>query len=252
MELRDAVAVVTGGGTGIGQAICRRLVQAGAAGIVVNYSRSEEAARGTARELSDLGAEAEAIQADVSDASQVAAMVASAVRRFGRLDVLVNNAGRSRLVPYRDLEALTDEDWDATFAVNVKGAFHCSRAAAPELRRSRGAIVNVASIAGYQASGSSIPYGVSKAALLQLTRALAVALAPEVRVNAVAPGLVRTGWLPRVFGERAQELERVHEESTPLGAIATPDDVAQAVLGLLQSDFVTGQAIVVDGGRSLA
>jgi NAD(P)-dependent dehydrogenase (short-subunit alcohol dehydrogenase family) len=253
MELRGAVAIVTGGGTGVGRAVCRALVEAGATAVVVNYSRSEEDARRTASELRELGVRALAYQASVADETAVDAMVGEAVSRFGRLDVLVNNAGTTRFIAPGDLDALTDEVWDEILGVNLKGTFYCARAAAPALRQAHGAIVNVASIAGLRASGSSIAYGVSKAAVIQLTRNLAMALAPEVRVNAVAPGLIATRWFRVPFGDQAAEAQEERTAAmTPLGRVATADDVARAVLGFLAADMVTGECVVVDGGRHLA
>ena len=249
MELKGRVAIVTGGGTGIGRAVCVRLAKAGAAGVVVNYSRSEADAKNTVAVVESLGAQAIAHKADISDESQVLAMVADAVKRFGRLDVLVNNAGTTQFIPHADLAALTDEVWDEILSVNVKGTFYCCRAAAPELRKAKGVIVNVASVAGYRASGSSIVYAISKAGVLQLTRALALALAPDVRVNSVSPGLVSSNWFRRRFGDdAATSLESSTAESTPLKAIAAPDHVAQAVMALVENDLVTGQDLVVDGG----
>src|SRR5216683_281297 len=250
MELDGRVAIVTGGGTGIGRAVCLRLANAGAAGVVVNYSRSEEDAKATASEVESMGSRATAYRADVSDESQVVAMIEEAVRRFGRLDVLVNNAGTTHFIPHPDLDALTDEVWNDIISVNLKGTFFCCRAAAPELKKAGGAIVNIASIAAQRASGSSIAYAVSKAGVVQLTRALALALAPDVRVNSVSPGLVSTRWFRQRFGDDATAaLESSTAESTPLRAIASPDQVAQAVMAFVENDIVTGQDLVVDGGR---
>jgi 3-oxoacyl-[acyl-carrier protein] reductase len=250
MELEGRVAIVTGGGTGIGQAVCLRLAKAGASAVVVNFSRSEEDANATARDIELMGAKALAHKADVSDEAQVVAMVDETVRRFGRLDVLINNAGTTQFIPHRDLDALTDEVWNEILSVNLKGTFFCCRAAAPELRKVKGAIVNVASVAGHRAAGSSIAYGVSKAGILQLTRSLALALAPDVRVNSVSPGLVSSPWFRRRFGDDATvALESSTAESTPLRSIASPDHVAQAVMAFVQNDLITGQDIVVDGGR---
>src|SRR5436305_959987 len=183
----------------------------------------------------------------------VKAMVASTVERWGRLDVLVNNAGTTRFIPHPDLDALTDDVWNEILGVNLKGTFFCCRAAAPELKKTRGAIVNVASIAAHRASGSSIVYGVSKAGVVQLTRALALALAPDVRVNSVSPGLVSTRWFSRSFGQDAAAAqEATFAKSTPLQKIASPDDVAQAIVALLESDVITGQDVVIDGGKNVA
>src|SRR6266852_179486 len=170
MEIGGRVAIVTGGGTGIGRAVGVRLARAGAAAVVVNYSRSEDEANATVTEIVSLGAKAHPHRADVSDDSQVVAMIEETVKRFGRLDVLVNNAGTTHFIPHSNLDALTDEVWNDILGVNLKGTFFCCRAAAPELRKQRGAIVNVASVAGHRAVGSSIAYGVSKAGILQLTR----------------------------------------------------------------------------------
>jgi len=250
MNLAGAAAPVTGGGTGIGPAGAESVVGAGAGAVVVNYSRSHDDAEATAAALKDLRCEGVPHRASVADQPAVRPMIDQTVSRFGRLDVLVNNAGTTRFIPHPDLDALTDEVWDEVLGVNLKGTFYCSRAAAPALRRARGAIVNIASVAAGRASGSSIVYGVSKAGVIQLTRNLAVALAPEVRVNAVAPGLVSTRWFRLAFGEDATSTqeERI-ASSTPLGRVATPEDVAQAVMGFLGSDMVSGESVIVDGGR---
>jgi 3-oxoacyl-[acyl-carrier protein] reductase len=252
MELTDRVAIVTGGGTGIGRATSLRLARAGVKGIVVNYSRSAEAAEATASEARALGADALAHRADVADEAEVKEMIAAALDRFGRLDILVNNAGTTRFIAHPDLDALTDDVWNEILGVNLKGTFYCCRAAAAGLKASGGAIVNIASIAAHRASGSSIVYAVSKAGVVQLTRALALALAPEVRVNSVSPGLVSTQWFSRNFGdEAAAAQEETFARTTPLRKIATPEDVARAVVSLLENDLITGQDLVIDGGKSI-
>jgi NAD(P)-dependent dehydrogenase (short-subunit alcohol dehydrogenase family) len=252
MDLKGKVAIVTGGGTGIGRAVSLRLASAGARAVVVNYSRSVDEAKATAAELGTLGSEGLVHQADVSDESAVKAMVAATTDRYGRLDVLVNNAGTTHVVPHPDLDALTDEVWNDILSVNIKGTFYCCRAAAPELRKARGAIVNISSIAGYRASGTSIAYAVSKAGVLQLTRALALALAPDVRVNSVSPGLVSTRWLRQRMGDEAVDSQETSfAETTPLRAIAAPDHIAQAVMAFIENDLITGQDVVVDGGRNI-
>jgi NAD(P)-dependent dehydrogenase (short-subunit alcohol dehydrogenase family) len=252
MDLNGRVAIVTGGGTGIGRAICEALARSDVQGLVVNYSRSAEEAEATAARLREMGADALAVRADVTDDDAVAEMVSLAVDRWGRLDILVNNAGTTRFIPFHDLDAATDEVWDELFATNVKGSFRCARLAAPHLRRQRGAVINLGSTAGLRGSGSSLPYAVSKAAVHHLTRTLAVALAPEVRVNAIAPGTVATNWFRGRFGdEKADAAERAVAETTPLRGVATAEDCADAIIGLLASDWVTGQVLVVDGGKHL-
>jgi NAD(P)-dependent dehydrogenase (short-subunit alcohol dehydrogenase family) len=250
VDIADRVAIVTGGGTGIGRGICIALAKAGARAIVVNYSQSETDANATAAELATMGCEAEPLRADVANDAAVRQMIDHVITRFGQIDILVNNAGITRYVPYPDINALEDELWDTLYAVNVKGTFHCSRAAAPELAKRRGAIVNIGSITGYRAVGSSIPYAVSKAAVLQLTRALAIALAPNIRVNSVSPGAVTTRLLSRLFGEdEAKARDAASAKATPLGRVALPNDVAEAVLAFIRSDFLTGEDLIVDGGR---
>ncbi|TMB75861.1 MAG: SDR family oxidoreductase, partial [Chloroflexi bacterium] len=162
MDLAGRVAIVTGGGTGIGRATCMRLAKAGAKAVVINYSRSADDAESTAEEVRRLGSSAVPHQANIADEGMVKAMVASTVERYARLDVLVNNAGTTHFIPHPDLEALTDEVWNDILSVNLKGTFFCCRAAAPELKKANGAIVNIASIAAHRASGSSIAYAVSK------------------------------------------------------------------------------------------
>jgi NAD(P)-dependent dehydrogenase (short-subunit alcohol dehydrogenase family) len=250
MQLAGAVAIVTGGGTGIGRAVSESLARAGARAVVVNYSRSADDARATAAALSELGCEGVPYEASVADEAAVRTMVDETVARFGKLDVLVNNAGITRFIPHADLDALTRDVWEDVLSVNLMGTFFCCRAAGPALKLTHGAIVNIASIAATRASGSSIVYGVSKAGVLQLTRNLAVALAPEVRVNAVAPGLVATRWFRNAFGDEAASAQEERVASgTPLGQVATAEHVAQAVMGFLGADQVSGETLVVDGGR---
>ncbi|WP_043621994.1 SDR family NAD(P)-dependent oxidoreductase [Nonomuraea candida] len=252
MDMNGTVAVITGGGTGIGAAVAESLARKGAAAVVVNYSRSAAAARATVARLAELGCKAEAVAADVSDDAAVRRLAERVRADHGRVDILVCNAGTTAWVPFPDLEALTDEVWQRILGVNLMGAFYCARAFAPALRAARGAIVNVASVAGLLATGSSIAYGVSKAALIQLTRDLAVALGPEVRVNAVAPGLVATRWhIDRVGEQVFSEMAAKERLKAPLRRTARPEHIAQLVTALLESDLLTGEVLVGDGGRHL-
>ena len=244
--LKGKTVLVTGGGTGIGREIALCFAARGAH-VAINYSRSRADAERTARELAALGVKSRAIHADVSRDADARALVREVQTELGGLDILVNNAGTTKFVPFEDLEGATDEIWDHLFAVNVKGAFHVTRAAVPSLRKAEGQVVNIASVAGITGAGSSIPYCASKAALICMTRSLARALAPAIRVNAVAPGFVDTRW-----NEGRDEARRRTAADTPLGRVATPRDVADAVMGLVTGGgFMTGQLVVVDGGRSL-
>ena len=243
MDIVGKTALVTGGATGIGRSCALKFASLGAK-VVVNYSRSEDQARETVQEIRDLGGEALALRADVSDDSQVRAMVSRVMEEMGRLDVLVNSAGRTHYVAMDDLEGVQESQWDDIFDTNVKGTFFVTRACAPEIRRNGGCVVIISSIAGFMGRGSSIPYAVSKAALTSLTKCLARVLAPEARVNAVAPGIVNTRW---VEGQ-AEHVAR-QSAGTLLGRVAEPEDVAECVLGfVVHGDFVTGQTLIVDGG----
>lgn len=252
MNVEGTVALVTGGGTGIGRAVSLSLARAGARGVAINYSRSAKEAEETAAEVTQLGADGWAVQADISDEAAVKSMVAEVAQRHDRLDILVNNAGTTRFISYSDLAPLDEEVWDAIFDVNLKGTFWCCREAAPHLKKARGCIVNIGSVAGFRGAGSSLPYGVSKAAVNQLSRSLAVALAPEVRVNTVNPGQVVTRWFREgVSVEAAETVEAASAAKTPLGRNAMPEDVAQAVMAFIDMDMVTGQDLLLDGGRSV-
>lgn len=246
MDLQNTVALVTGGGTGIGRATSLALVRQGVS-VAVNYSRSQSEADETVRLIEAEGGRALAIQADVSQDTEVRAMVDTIVRQFGTIDLLVNNASTTRHIPLSDLEAATEEVWDELYAVNVKGMFYCARAVAPLMKaKKRGAIVNVGSIAGTTGVGSSMPYAVSKAAIHGLTKSLAHALAPEISVCSVAPGAVATRWWAG-REERMQQLSR----HLLLQHIATPEDIAQIICAMLAQESMTGQIIVVDSGQTL-
>lgn len=252
MKLAGKAAIVTGSATGIGRGTALALALRGCH-VVVNYTRSEAEAEQTVRDVQATGARALLVRCDVSDDAAVRAMVAACEREFGRLDVLVNAAGSTHFAPAEDLEAITREVWDRIFDVNVRGTFQATRAAAPLLRRSgQGAVVNVASIAGLRPAAQVVPYAASKAAIVNMTVSFARLLAPEVRVNAVAPGWIEGRWMQAALGDGYHELMQRRAQRTPLGRVATPEDVAQTVLSLIEgNDFVTGQVVVIDGGYSL-
>ena len=255
MNLAGRVVLVTGGATGIGRATVLHLAKAGAAGVVINYRSSAAEAERAAEEVKGLGVEPLCIQADVRSDGQIRSMMRQIGARFGRLDVLVNNAGVTHWIPLADLESLTDEIWDEILDVDLKGAFRCVRAAASMLAEHEGMIINVASISGMQAPAmiSSLAYGAAKAALIHMTRLLAVALAPRVRVNAVSPAFTDTKWLADHFGDAYEQTKARAASHYPLRRVGTPDDIAGAILGLITGgDFVTGQTLLIDGGVSLS
>ncbi len=255
MELKNRVALVTGGATGIGKATVLALAKAGIYAVAINYRTAEREAEALASEVRNTGAEAVCLRADVKNDAEVRRMIAEVAQRFERLDLLVNNAGVTHWVPVRDLEGLTDAMWDDILDVNLKGAFRCTRAASSLLSKTQGMVINIASISGVIApsTSSSIAYGAAKAALIHLTRSLAVALSPSVRVNAVAPAFTDTQWMKQHYGNDYSRLVAQAASAFPLGRIATPEDVAAAVLGLVTGgDFVTGQTLIVDGGLSLS
>lgn len=255
MELQGRVALVTGGAGGIGSAVVRRLAKAGLSGVAINYRKSAAEAEALAKEVEREGVKAAALQADLQSDEQVRRMIRAVEERFGRLDVLVNNAGVTHWVNLADLEGLSDAIWDEILDVNVKGSFRCARAAAAMLARAGGMIINVSSISGVLAPStiSSLAYGTAKAAVIYMTKGLAVALAPDVRVNCVAPAFTDTPWMSEHFGADYQKVIAQASAGYPLKRIATAEDVAGAVLGLvLGGDFVTGQTLIVDGGLSLS
>jgi len=244
MELKGKVALVTGGAVRVGRAISLALSEAGAS-VAVNYHHSEEAAREVVALITARGGNAEAFQADVSVAADVDRMFDGVLERFGRLDVLVNNAA---IFPRTPFTTVTEAEWDQVLDINLKGSFLCAlRAGREMLQRDGGKIVNIADVSAYRPWASYIPYCVSKAGVIALTQGLAKALAPKVQVNAVAPGTV-------LFPESYSEEQRQRAvQPIPMGREGSPEDVARTVLFLIEgSDFITGAVIPVDGGRLIA
>lgn len=246
MNLKHKVALVTGGGTGIGRAVSLELSRRGAY-VAVNYSRSRLEAQETVSMIMKQGGQALAVQANVSRDQEVRSMVDRIVQHFGTIDLLVNNASITTHIALDDLEAATEEVWNELYDVNVKGMFFCARAVAPYMRSSHsGAIVNLGSIAGLTGSGSSLPYAVSKAAVHGLTKSLARALAPHIRVNCVAPGAVATRW----WAGREEQMNKL-APNLLLQSISTAEHIAQFVCAALEQEAMTGQIITIDSGQTL-
>ena len=251
MNSDKPAALVTGAATGIGRSAAVKLAKNGF-DLVINYSRSEDAAKITAREAGAAGARTLLYRCDVSDDAGVRAMLAATEKEFGRLDVLINNAGTTVDVEPKKLEEMTVDAWNRVFAVNVLGLFLVTRAAAPLLKKSsNGCIVNTCSIAGLRPSAQPLPYAASKAAVANLTKTLANALGPQIRVNAVAPGWIEGEWMKRTLAENYEGLMARRAKYTPLKRCCTEDDVADSMLSLiLHNRFVTGEIFIVDGGFS--
>ena len=244
MKFKDKVVLVTGGATGLGRAMCLQFAREGAA-VIVNYSKSKERAKEVVDLIETMGGQAAAIQADVSHDSQARLLIEKAVARFTRLDILINNAGWTCFIPHKELEKLSEEVLENTWSVIVKAPIYCTRAAVPHLKaHGASAVINITSSAAYTAMGSSVIYCAAKAALASITKSLARALAPEIRVNAIAPGFVDTGfvnWSPEVL----EHLKR----KTRLGRPVVSEDIAEAAVYLAaDAHATTGQTILVDGG----
>ena len=247
MDLKGAVALVTGGNGGLGQRICHALAKQGAH-IAVVYAQSRDQAEGVARELASRHqVDAAAFACDITDGVAVETLVADVAKRFGRLDILVNDAAYNKAIPFHDLDSLTEELWDQIMAVNLTGPMRLAKAVAPTMKaQGRGRIVNIASVAGLGPQGSSIAYAVSKAGLIHLTRCLAVALAPETLVNCVAPGLLEG--TRATANLRPEQIERSASGSL-LKKAADKDDCADMVVTMCRTETMTGQTVVIDSGR---
>lgn len=247
MDLKGAVALVTGGNGGLGQRICHALAKEGAH-IALVYAQSRDQAEGIARDLASRHQiKATAFACDITDGAAVERLIGEVTSRFGRLDILVNDAAYNKAIPFTDLDNLTMEVWDKIMAVNLTGPMRLIKAAAPVLKaQGRGRIVNIASVAGLGPSGSSIAYAVSKAGLIHLTRCMAVALAPETLVNCVAPGLLEG--TRATANLRPEQIERSSATSL-LKKAADKDDCADMVVAMCRTETMTGQTVVIDSGR---
>lgn len=253
-NLAEQVAIVTGSSAGIGAATARVLAARGAH-VLVNYKRRAEAAAAVAAACREAGGDAHAVQADVSEPADCARLVAEALKRWGRLDMLINNAGATKFAAHDDLDALSAEDFQNLYALNAVGAYMMVRAARPHLAKQSGRIVNISSIAGVRGIGSSLAYVASKAALNGLTMGLARALAPDgIRVNALCPAFVATDWFRDALGDDMfEQIKASQIAATPLNRVAEPEDVAEACLFFVSdaSRHITGQLLLVDGGLAL-
>ncbi len=246
MQLRGTVAIVTGGNGGLGQRICHALARAGS-DVAVVYAQSHDSANAVAAELRSTGVRAQAMACDVTSPADVQALASRVVDTFGRVDILINDAAYNKWIPFNDLDAMTHEEWQKILAVNLTGPMLCIKAVAPAMQRAGGGrVVNIASVAGLAPSGSSIPYAVSKAGLIHLTRCMAVGLAPAILVNCIAPGYLEgtraTANLDPAYRDRARD-------AALLKRAADKDDVATQVVALCQTDSITGQTLVIDAGR---
>ena len=239
MELAGRVALVTGGGRRVGRALAEALGSAGAR-VAVHYNSSADGADETVAAIRASGSDAAAFQADLASPDAPAALIEQVVAHFGGLDVLVNSAAVMERTPFG---SVTAGEWDAMFALNLRAPFFITQAAAPALRARRGVIVNMADLAAFESWPAYVPHGISKAGIVQMTRALARVLGPDVRINAIAPGAVL---LPDDWDDSSGE----HlEQTTPLRRLGSPADVVSAMLYLIGADYVTGETIIVDGGR---
>lgn len=239
MEIDGRVALVTGAGTRVGRAIAVKLGKAGMR-VAVHFARSEKGAREVVDEIIAAGSDARTLPGDLTDAATPPRLVEHTVKLFGSLDVLVNSAAVMLRTPVGEVLV---EDWDAMFALNLRAPFFLSQAAARAMGDSGGVIINIADLAAFEAWKGYIPHSITKAGIVQMTRGLAHALAPRVRVNAVAPGAVL---LPE--GATQADADRLIS-TTPLGRLGSAEDVAQAVMYLICADYVTGETLIVDGGR---
>ena len=248
MDLRGAVALVTGGNGGLGQRICHALAREGVH-IAVMYAQSREQAEGVARELaSSYQINAAAFACDITDRAAVEKLVGDVTARFGRLDILINDAAFNKAIPFTDLDNLTEEVWDKIIAVNLTGPMRLTKAVAPIMKaQGRGRVVNISSVAGLGPQGSSIAYAVSKAGLIHLTKCMAVAMAPETLVNCVAPGLLEG---TRATANLRPEMIAQGASQSLLKKAADKDDCADMVVTMCRTETMTGQTIVIDSGRT--
>ncbi len=247
MDLKNTVALITGGNGGLGQRICHALAKEGA-NIAVMYAQSRDQAETVARDLASRDQiNAAAFACDITDGAAVEKLVKDVTARFGRLDILVNDAAYNKSIPFAELDNLTQQEWDKIIAVNLTGPMRLTKAVAPVMKaQGQGRVVNIASVAGLTPTGSSIAYAVAKAGLIHLTRCMAVAMAPETLVNCIAPGLLEG--TRATSNLRPEQVER-SASSSLLKRAADKDDCADMVVTMCRTETMTGQTIVIDAGR---
>lgn len=253
MDMEGGVAIVTGSSSGVGAACARQLAERGAH-LVINYASNAEGGESTRQACEAFGVETEVVQADVSKDADCRRLAQAAMDRWGRIDALVNNAGTTKFCDHSNLEGLIDQDFQDIYAVNTIGPYQMVRAVEPAMRQGgRGAIVNVASIAGVMGVGSSIAYAASKGALITMGLSLARVLGPQIRLNTVCPGFIQGDWLEAGMGEdRYAATKAFLEETTPLRLTTTPDTVAEGILYFIcGADVITGETLIMDGGQHL-
>lgn len=253
MSSAKKVAIITGSATGTGAAIAIALAEKNY-NVLINYTKSETEAKETAAKAKQAGAEVLVFQGDVSNDDDCRKMAAAAVEKWGRIDALVNNAGRTKFVEHADLDGLTADDFHSIYAVNTIGPFQMTRACAPHLKASgRGRVVMISSVAGTHGHGSSLAYVASKGGLNSMTKGLARALGPEISVNAVCPGMIETRWLREGWGDENYDRNKAAmTKKVPLATISQPEDIAEAVVWFIEgANVVTGELLMVDGGMHL-
>ena len=251
--MKGKVAIVTGSATGVGAATVVMLAQKGC-NVVINYTRSKEEAMATAQLVEQHNVESLVFQADVSNDDDCQSMVEAAIKKWGKIDYLVNNAGKTKFNPFENLEGLSSKDFLDIYSVNVVGPYQMIKAVVPYMKKQgRGAIVNDSSLAGINGVGSSIAYVTSKAALNVMTKSLAHVLGPEIRINTVAPGPIKTRWLKEGMSDEAYSaLIEQAEKELPLRQVATPEDVAETLVWFLEgAKLITGEVLIVDSGAHL-
>tara|TARA_B100000686_G_C16796074_1_gene982443 strand:- start:3807 stop:4556 length:750 start_codon:yes stop_codon:yes gene_type:complete len=246
MDLKGTVAVITGGSGGLGGRICNALADEGA-NIAVLYNTGRKQAEANVEELLNKGVDAIAITCDVTDQDSVSSAIEETLRKFGKIDILVNDAGYNKWIPFSDLDSMTHEEWTKIFDVNLTGPMFCIKAVVPTMReRGIGRIINISSVAGLEPTGSSIPYAVAKSALIHLTKCMAVGLGPEIQVNCIAPGFLEG---TKMSDNLEPEYRQQAVDKAVLKRAADKDDVAMQVVSFCKTDSITGQTLAIDSGR---